>query len=266
MPYTNSPKIKALCMPSVTFAQNSPILLTTLTFLCLQPLARLLTQLLHIRSVIDKRLLLGLALTLITIVSTSTFAADTRKERWYRYYENGIPMLSSTVSEQHMSHGYDVLDNHMLVIRHVPPFSTLKYDQQKVMREQAIEKQIADRHLIETYTSSSRAELQRTREINELDNQIKRAEQQTKELEVALNNNISQAASFERVNKPIPAFTQTQLEKNRALLSQSTANTQSLKTKREQSLKQFAYDILQLKRIERQRLNNQPSTTTSNAP
>jgi hypothetical protein len=79
-----------------------------------------------------------------------------------------------------------------------------------------------------------------------------------------LNNSISQAASFERTNKPIPMPIKTQLEKNRLLLSQSTVNVTSLKIKREQALKQFTNDIAQLKRIERQRPSTQSEVAAPN--
>ncbi|WP_162818165.1 hypothetical protein [Aquirhabdus parva] len=200
----------------------------------------------------------------LTLSSITALAATTTPNRWYRYYDNGIPTLSSSVSEQHMSHGYDVLDSHMQIIRHVPPFSTQRYDQQKAQREQAIEKQIADRHLVETYTSSDRAVLQRDRELSEIDNQIKRGEQQSQELTTALNSSISLAAGYERNNKPIPVNIKSQLDNNRQLLAQSTTNVTSLKTKREQAAKQFANDIIQLKRIERQRMTQQEGTIESN--
>jgi hypothetical protein len=174
MPTTHSPRIKAHSMPSVEFHRNLPIGILTSVRTHLHASAHLFAQMLHLRSVMDKRLLISTLLCSTLLLSNiSVFAGNSSKgERWYRYYDNGIPTLSSSVSEQHMSHGYDILDNHMQVIQHIPPFSTIKYDQQKVQREQAIEKQIADRHLIETYTSSDRAILQRDRELSELDNQI----------------------------------------------------------------------------------------------
>ena len=265
MPITPSPRLIAHCMPTVFFARK--FFFNLFRFLKKHTLqsAQGLAQILQLPSVMDKRLLTSCVLCGVTLSSVSTFAATaTTRDRWYRYYDNGIPTLSSSVSEQHMSHGYDVLDNHMQVIRHVQPFSTQRYDQQKVQREQAIEKQIADRHLLETYTSSDRAELQRDREVTEIDNQIKRGEQQSLDLTSALNNSISLAASYERANKPIPVTIKSQLENNRLLLTQSTTNVTSLKTKRDQAVKQFANDIAQLKRIERQRTTSQERTAVPN--
>lgn len=192
------------------------------------------------------------------MIATASYA----DVRWYRYYDSrGIPTISSTVSEQHLQQGYDVLDSRMQLIRHYPPFSADKYAQQQVLREQAIAKKISDRHLQETYISSDRAATQRDRELSNLDEQIQRSEIESKHLSESLNGNIASAANFDRQNKPIPANLKTLLDKNKTLLSQSNANVAALKTKRDQTSKQFNEAIAQLKVIEAQ--NGKPETTST---
>ncbi len=194
------------------------------------------------------------ALALGLAVATATRAADNdaNTPRWYRYYDHGVPMLSSSVSEQHMSHGYDVLNRHMDVIRHVPAFSTERYDREEGAREQSIEKRIAARHLLETYVSSDRAILQQNRELGDLDSQIQRAEQTTKQLNATLNTQISQAANYERQGEPIPKVLQKQLANTKKQFAQSQNNLTSLKTMRDATSKRFTNDIRELKQIESQ--------------
>lgn len=183
--------------------------------------------------------------------------------RWYRYYNSqGIPTLSSTISEQHLQYGYDSLDKNLRLIRHFPPFSDQKYAQEQAQREQAINRRIAERHLQETYISSDRATLQRDRELGDLDGQINRSQKQSVSLSASLNESITQAANLERQNKPIPLFLKNQLSTNKDLLNQSQNNIAALKIKREQTSKQFNDAIATLKSIEqrgsRTNSNNTP--------
>jgi hypothetical protein len=197
-----------------------------------------------------------LALTVVTLTNVHAEA------RLYRYYDShGTPTISSTVSEQHLQQGYDVLDSRMQLIHHYQPFSTGKYAQQQILREQAINKKINERHLQETYISADRALTQRDRELSNIDEQIQRIEIESKHISADLNGNITAAADFDRQNKAIPAFLKTQLNKSRALLNQSNANITALKAKREQTSKQFNDAIAQLKILEAS--GNKPDITNT---
>ncbi|MDE2422489.1 MAG: hypothetical protein KGO49_15070 [Gammaproteobacteria bacterium] len=210
------------------------------------------------RNLFKRIMVISTEILALTLMIASTSYADV--VRWYRYYDSrGIPTISSTVSEQHLQQGYDVLDSRMQLIRHYPPFSADKYAQQQVLREQAIAKKISDRHLQETYVSSTRAATQRDREISNIDEQIQRSGIESKHLSDSLNANIASAANFDRENKPIPAALKAQLNKNKVLLSQSNANIAALKAKRDQTNKQFDDAIAQLKVIEAQ--GNKPDAS-----
>ncbi len=211
------------------------------------------------RSLHDQLKKIGVFLSsilLITLTSLPNAYADKNNNsntspRWYRYYNSqGIPTLSSTISEQHLQHGYDALDKNMRLIRHFPPFSGQKYAQEQAQREQAIARRISERHLQETYISANRATLQRDRELGELDGQISRGQQQVVVLSTALNESVRAAANFERQNKQIPTYLKNQLSTNKDLLNQSQTNIAALKVKREQTSKQFNDAIATLKSIE----------------
>ncbi len=211
------------------------------------------------RNLFKKIIMMSTKVLALTLMIAEASHADVR---WYRYYDSrGIPTISSTVSEQHLQQGYDVLDSRMQLIRHYPPFSADKYAQQQFLREQAIAKKISDRHLQETYVSSTRAVTQRDRELANLDEQIQRSETESKHLSDTLNSNIASAANFDRQDKPIPAALKVQLNKNKALLSQSDANIAALKVKRDQTNKQFNDAIAQLKIIEAQGNKSEAPTT-----
>lgn len=207
------------------------------------------------------------AIFLVLLTLPPAFADNSNlKPRWYRYYNSqGIPTLSSTISEQHLQYGYDSLDKNMQLIRHYTPFSGQRYAQEQGLREQAIARRISERHLQETYISADRATSQRDRELGDLDGQITRGQQQVTILSNALNENITSAANLERQNKPIPLYLKKQLSTNKDLLGQSQANIAALKIKREQTSKQFNDAIAALKSIE-QRGNRPNPSNTPNTP
>lgn len=205
----------------------------------------------------------GMLFLVLTSVAPAFAENSTGAPRWYRYYNSqGIPTLSSTISEQHLQYGYDSLDKNMHLISHFSPFSGQKYAQQQAQREQAIERRISERHLQETYISSSRAESQRDRELSDLDGQIKRSQVQSVTLSSSLNQSITLAANFERQNKPIPETLKNQLRVDKDLLNQSKTNFVALKVKREQTSKKYNDAIATLKVIEQR--ENKPNT--SNIP
>jgi hypothetical protein len=207
--------------------------------------------------------LVMMLLTFSTLPAAFADNGTANSVRWYRYYNSqGIPTLSSTISEQHLQYGYDSLDKNLRLIRHFPPFSGQRYAQEEAQREQAIDRRIAERHLQETYISSDRAIIQRDRELGDLDGQISRSQKQSVELSATLNETVTQAANLERQNKPIPLFLKNQLNTNKDLLIQSLANVAALKVKRDQTSKQFNDAIASLKSIEqrgtRTNSNNKP--------
>ncbi len=202
----------------------------------------------------------GVLLFVLTTLPSAFADNSTTTPRWYRYYNSqGIPTLSSTISEQHLQYGYDSLDKNMHLIRHFSPFSGQKYAQEEVQREQAIARRISERHLQETYISSDRAISQRDRELGDIDGQIKRSQTQSMTLSTSLNESITLAANLERQNKPIPTFLKNQLSTNKDLLNQSMANIAALKAKREQTSKQFNDAIASLKSIEQRGSRSSPS-------
>jgi hypothetical protein len=201
-----------------------------------------------------------LEVVLSLVLCTSIYAKDAR---WYRYYDSrGVPALSTSVSEQHLQYGYDVLDSNMQVLRRYPPFSAEKYAKQQASREQLILKKINDRHLQETYVSSDRATSQRDLELASINSQIEQSERESQKISNTLNDNVTAAARFERQNKPIPLMIKTGLEKNKLFLAQSNSNVTALKAKKEQTIKKFNSVIIELKRIEMQANKAKPTDTS----
>ena len=211
-----------------------------------------------------KQLLILIATTCFEVLLLSLVlcaSVHAKETRWYRYYDSrGVPAISTSVSEQHLQYGYDVLDSHMQVIQHYQPFSSEKYAKQQTRREQVIAKKISDRHLKETYVSSDRATIKRDLEIASINNQIEQSAKESKKILETLNNTVTSAARYDRQNKPIPLMIKTTLEKNKLLLAQSNANINALQAKLAQTIKKFNDVIIELKRIE---IREDKSKTTS---
>ncbi len=90
----------------------------------------------------------------------------------YRTMVQSTPVLSNTISEQHLQNGYDILRPNMQLIQHVPPFSTRSEGINKQKRIKQLEQQQADQKLKAMYGSGVQAQMQKTRVLNDLQSQM----------------------------------------------------------------------------------------------
>ena len=162
-------------------------------------------------------------------VAAPMTSASQRKARWYRYYNGqGVPMLSGTVTQEHMRFGYDALDSNMIVIRHYPPFTNESYAKQRAQREAQEAKRQADRNLVEVYINSTQATAQRDRILQEITGRRQFMQDQLTGMQKDLQGNIAAAASFERDNKKVPFRLKSDMESKRTQITNAQANIKAL--------------------------------------
>lgn len=136
-------------------------------------------------------------------------------QQWYRYYDNrGIANISTTVSPEHIRHGYDTLDANMAVIRKTPPFQSEQSLQLASQREQSYKQRLNDIRLKEAYSNSRLAEVKK-REM------LKATQQQITFYKKQINVLYSNEAELKRqeqqnvlTGKPINAALKTALQQN----------------------------------------------------
>lgn len=147
-------------------------------------------------------LLLGLA------VAAGTAHAG-GEARWFRYYDDRHqPVVTDTITPEHITHGYDELTQRMQLIRHVEGQRALTPEEQAAQRskrEQAAQRARDDKQLLRLYSGPGDAERARDRQLEALQVRIDFATNSLAGLKQRRAAEAQKAAVLERTGKPIPA-------------------------------------------------------------
>lgn len=174
------------------------------------------------------------------------------KIHWYRYLgSNGQPSLSSTITEQHLQYGYEALDRNMQIICKVPPYSADHYAKQKAQRDILMAQRAADLELRRNYGSASQAANKRDTILADMITRKSYLQAQLVGLQSSLNSKITQAASFDRQRKPIPATLQKDLNENRKNVEEAQRNIQSIELRQKQIKDEYDQIILRINKLDR---------------
>jgi hypothetical protein len=126
---------------------------------------------------------------------------------WYRYYDNKRqPTISDTITSEHISHGYDVLNVQMQVIQHVNPQRILTPEEKaaaKAKHDAAINRAKEDKQLLRLYSSPDDAERTRDRQIDAIQLRIDFDNNFLNDLRQHRAAEAQRAASVERSGKPV---------------------------------------------------------------
>lgn len=160
--------------------------------------------------------------------------------RWYRTYANGVPVLSATITEQHIRNGYEGLDANMQVVKRVPPYSVALQARRKALLDQQNAQRMADRNLVRLYSSSVNAIAQRDRLLRDLRGRRATLEKQLSELTLTHQKDVASAAAYERRGDRIPATLNHQLSTQQEQMQLLQQNLLALK--QQESSTQHQYD------------------------
>lgn len=129
--------------------------------------------------------------------------------RWFRYIDSrGQPVVSDTVTPEHVTHGYDELTSRMQVIRKVPaqrPLTEAERAAQKALREAAAAQNRNDKQMLRLYSSPADAERARNRQLEALQVRIDFNANLLATARQRRTAEAQRAATFERQGRPVPA-------------------------------------------------------------
>lgn len=167
-------------------------------------------------------------------------SGNTPVVRWYRTHANGVPVLSATITEQHIRNGYEGLDANMQVVKRVPPYSVALQARRKALLDQQNAQRMADRNLVRLYSSSVNAIAQRDRLLRDLRGRRATLEKQLSELTLTHQKDVASAAAYERRGDRIPATLNHQLSTQQEQMQLLQQNLLALK--QQESSTQHQYD------------------------
>lgn len=192
-------------------------------------------------------------LVLFTFSHTS-LAGTSAQAKWFRYYENGVPQMSQTITEKHLKLGYEELDSSFRVIKKVTPYSKAEAEAKKAAEKEkkvAASKVIqAQNKLIKTYSTSSLAIRKRKELLGDIQSKRSFAQQQLFSANDALNKELKKAGNLEKRGKAIPDTLKKNIQTKRAAVEAVQESINDLMINQMKRVHQITQDIRRLRKIE----------------
>lgn len=203
-------------------------------------------------------------LLLAGVLSSPALAEDTDKARWYRFYnEKNQPTVTDRITEEHVSRGYEALDQSMQLLRRVPPQRALTAEEQaaaKALREANTKQKQDDKQLLRLYSRPADAEHSRDRQIDAIQLRIDFSTSSLNRLRESRAKEAQRAAVLERTGKPIPATLKNDIAKYDKQIQQLQTEIQARKAEQDKVRQDFAPIVQRLSE-----LTGLPASATSSA-
>ena len=182
-------------------------------------------------------LLLGL---LLPVVASAT--------ELYRYVDDkGTTVLSRQgVPPEHISKGYEVLNDQGRVVRVIPPAPSAE-EMKKILADRA--RASSDAQLLRLYSTPDDVKRARERKLAELDSLIGVARGNLQSVRTQQANLQSQAADHERAGRAVPAHLLAQIDNQKAEQARLKADIQRYQTARKNADTSFNADLDRLKEL-----------------
>lgn len=195
-----------------------------------------------------RKVILLMLLCLYPIVS---YANNTTKATWYRYYDSrGIANISSTVTPAHIRHGYEALDKNMQVIKRNKAYSVEADLKQAPQREAQAKRLENDQKLKKAYNNSKVATQKRDIALKAIQKQIDFQQAQLKQLQTDHVQFKREEMEYTRKGKAVPENLKKSLSYNLSNLNSLKQNIQSLQVTYFNTQTEYDKIIARLKVIE----------------
>lgn len=193
------------------------------------------------------------ALLLTGILISLAHAEDKDPARWYRYYnEKNQPAITDRITEEHISRGYEALDQGMQVLRRVPPQRALTPEEviaAKAARAADVRRKEDDKQLLRLYSRPRDAEQNRDRQIDAIQLRIDFTTSALSRLREARTKEAQRAAVLERTGKPIPDTMKADIAKYDKQIQQMQAEILARKAEQEKIRQDFTPVIQRLSEL-----------------
>ncbi|HEX4869549.1 MAG TPA: hypothetical protein VFV15_02335 [Moraxellaceae bacterium] len=191
--------------------------------------------------------------------------AHAEDARWFRYYDDKKqPVVTDSVTSEHMSRGYDELTASMRLIRHVEPQRALSAEEQAALRAKRdadIQRAKDDKQLLRLYAGPADAERARNRQLDALQVRIDFSNNMLTTLRQRRAAEAQRAATSERTGKPVPADVKTAIANFDKQITAAQAEVDARKAEQEKVKGDFEPVIKRLAE-----LTGKPASATPWAP
>lgn len=188
---------------------------------------------------------------LLTFQAIYIFAEPPPKATWYRYYDSkGIANISTSVTPNHIRHGYEALDRNMQVIQRNRAYDTEADIKKAPLRAAQARQNAADLKLKTAYTNSDVATTKRNDALVHIKKQIAFQQDQLKQLQ---NDRISfkrQQIEYLRKAENVPTSLKNNLDNNQKNIESKKESINSLQIHYRNTQAQYDRIIARLKALE----------------
>lgn len=188
---------------------------------------------------------------LLTFQAIYIFAEPPPKATWYRYYDSkGIANISTSVTPNHIRHGYEALDRNMQVIQRNRAYDTEADIKKAPLRAAQARQNAADLKLKTAYTNSDVAATKRNDALVHIKKQIAFQQDQLKQLQ---NDRISfkrQQIEYLRKAENVPNSLKNNLDNNQKNIESKKESINSLQIHYRNTQAQYDRIITRLKALE----------------
>ena len=188
---------------------------------------------------------------LLTFQAIYIFAEPPPKATWYRYYDSkGIANISTSVTPNHIRHGYEALDRNMQVIQRNRAYDTEADIKKAPLRAAQARQNAADLKLKTAYTNSDVAATKRNDALVHIKKQIAFKQDQLKQLQ---NDRISfkrQQIEYLRKAENVPNSLKNNLDNNQKNIESKKESINSLQIHYRNTQAQYDRIITRLKALE----------------
>lgn len=187
-----------------------------------------------------KSLLAIAAFVLAASLSAQAQTPSGGSVRYKWYDEHGLMHFSDSLSAEAMKYGYDLVNDHGLVVRHVPRqlnaeerAAANKLAAEQAAREHAAQEIAnADAQMLSAYPDEESYKISLQQALDTIDQQIHTTQINLRSQEKALTDLLARAADLENAKDPVPKFVTDNIAAQRTVVTQQRDNL-----KRQQALR-----------------------------
>jgi len=191
-------------------------------------------------------------LSFIIFQTASVFAENLPpKAVWYRYYDSkGVANISTSVTPNHIRHGYEALDQNMQVIKRNRAYNSELDIKQAPLRAAHAQQQAADLKLKKAYGTSQVAITKRNDQLTGIKKQIAFQQDQLKQLQTDRIYFKRQQLEHLRKAETLPVSLKNNLENNQKNIEAKKEMIQSLQIHYRNTQAEYDTIIARLKALE----------------
>jgi hypothetical protein len=187
----------------------------------------------------------------VLVASLSAHAQNTGNIRYKWYDGQGLMHFSDSLTAEAMKYGYDLVNDHGLVVQHVP--RQLNAEERaaanKLAAEQAAKQRAAqeianaETQMLAAYPDEESYKISQQQALDTIDQQIHTTQINLRSQEKALTDLLARAADMENAKTPVPKFLVDSIAQQRGIVTAQRSALQRQQALRVQTVQQQAKQL-----------------------